>query len=357
MCNLVFQLIYTMKRILFLILITVTCLLTACGSTSDATKLFSIDLEGKNNKFQNGDLVGVALQNKKNKTITNVKYSIDGEEIIENNGKLSLTAQKLGQKLLVAKVFYDDTSVEITKKISLLAANPPTVYTYEIVNEFPHDKNAFTQGLEFKNDTLFESTGRLGQSTLRKVEYKTGEVLQEIALKDSEFGEGLTLIDNKVIQLTWQNKIGYVYSGKDLSKIESFSYGESKEGWGLCNDGNRIYKSDGTEKIWILNPETYIEEDHIETVTNKSIFNKANELEFVDGKIYANVWQKESMMIINATSGAIEGVVNFSGLKSKVEQHDALDVLNGIAYHPERGTFFVTGKNWSKLFEVIITKK
>ena len=167
----------------------------------------------------------------------------------------------------------------------------------------------------------------------------------------------LPLIDNKVIQLTWQNKIGYVYNSKDLSKIESFSYGESKEGWGLCNDGNRIYKSDGTEKIWILNPETYIEEDHIETVTNKSIFNKANELEFVDGKIFANVWQKESMMIINATSGAIEGVVNFSGLKSKVEQHDALDVLNGIAYHPERGTFFVTGKNWSKLFEVIITKK
>ena len=146
----------------------------------------------KNNKFQNGDLVGVAIQNKKNKTITNVEYSIDGEEITENNGKLSLTAQKLGQKLLVAKVFYDDTSVEITKKISLLAANPPAVYTYEIVNEFPHDKNAFTQGLEFKNDTLFESTGRLGQSTLRKVEYKTGEVLQEIALKDSEFGEGLT---------------------------------------------------------------------------------------------------------------------------------------------------------------------
>ena len=157
--------------------------------------------------------------------------------------------------------------------------------------------------------------------------------------------------------MSWQSGLGYVYNKSNLSEIETFSYGKSKEGWGLCNDGEKIFKSDGTEKIWILNPKSLVEEDYIETVTNKSVFNKANELEYVDGKIYANVWQKESMMIIDATSGAIEGVVNLGGLKKQVTQHPKLDVLNGVAYHPTRKTFFVTGKNWDKLFEVRIIKK
>ncbi|TFG74403.1 MAG: glutaminyl-peptide cyclotransferase, partial [Flavobacteriales bacterium] len=134
-------------------------------------------------------------------------------------------------------------------------------------------------------------------------------------------------------------------------------YGNSKEGWGLANDGENLYKSDGTEKIWLLDPATLVEKEFIETVTDKSIFNKANELEYVDGKLYANVYQKESMMIIDAKSGAIEGVINFGGLKDKVTQHELLDVLNGVAYHPERKTFFVTGKNWDKMFEVNIVKK
>ncbi|MEM9650254.1 MAG: glutaminyl-peptide cyclotransferase, partial [Bacteroidota bacterium] len=125
----------------------------------------------------------------------------------------------------------------------------------------------------------------------------------------------------------------------------------------LTNDGKKIFKSDGTEKIWFLDPETLTEMGNIETVTNKSIFNMANELEYVDGKIYANVYQKESIMIIDAESGAIEGVVNFGGLKKKVTQHEKLNVLNGVAYHPTRKTFFVTGKNWDKLFEVQIVKK
>jgi len=164
-------------------------------------------------------------------------------------------------------------------------------------------------------------------------------------------------MNDKIYQLTWQSGSGFIYDLKDFKKIDSFKYNQSKEGWGLCNDGNKIFKSDGTEKIWFLNPVTMAEEGHFETVTNTSIFNKANELEYVDGKIYANVYQKESMMIIDAKSGAIEGVINFGGLKEKVTQHQYLDVLNGVAYHPERKTFFVTGKNWDKLFEVNILKK
>lgn len=345
-----------MKPIFSLILV-LALILNSCGSTSDATKYFTIELEGKKKEFQKGQKVGVAIKNKKNKEISKVEYELDGDALNIESGKLTFNPEKLGRKELKAKVFFDDTFTEITKSINILAKKAPDIYTYEIVNEFPHDKTAFTQGLEFYNDTLYESTGRLGKSTLRKVNYVTGEVLQKIDLNSSEFGEGLTLINDQIVQLTWQNGLGYVYDLPNLNQVSRFNYGESKEGWGLCNDGSKIYKSDGTEKIWILDPNTFQEVDFIETVTNKSIFNKANELEFVDGKIYANVWQKPSMMIIDAKSGAIEGVINFSGLKTKVEQHPELDVLNGVAYHTERETFFVTGKNWSKLFEVTISKK
>lgn len=336
---------------------TITLFFLACGDATNTAKLFDIQLEGQKKTFQKNDKVGIAIKNKKEVAITKVAYFIDGQLLPVKDGKINLNVEKLGNKLLIAKIDYEDTSVDITKKIKVLAEKSPEIYTYKIVNTFPHDKTSFTQGLEFKNDTLYEGTGRKGQSVLRKIDYKTGEVFQHIALDNLVFGEGITVLDDKIYQLTWKSGFGYVYNKSNLSKIKTFNYGKSKEGWGLCNDGEKIYKSDGTEKIWILDPKSFTEIDFIETVTNKSIFNKANELEYVDGKIYANVWQKESMMIINAKSGAIEGVINFGGLKNKVEQHASLDVLNGVAYHPERKTFFITGKNWDKLFEVNIIKK
>lgn len=332
-----------------------------CGGSSDPTKLFDIQLEGRKNQFLNDQEVGVAIKNKKNLEIDNIQYFIDGKPLAQQGNKITLSTQKLGNKVLVAKFDYEDTPLEISKKIKVLATKAPEVYTYEIVNTYPHDPTAYTQGLEFKDQVLYEGTGKKGASTLKKLDYTNGEVLEKVELDDTVFGEGITILGDKLYQLTWQSGIGYVYSASNLEKLQSFSYGKSKEGWGLCNDGETLYKSDGTEKIWLLDPNTLIEKDYIETVTNKSIFNKANELEYVEGKIYANVYQKESMMIIDAISGAIEGVVNFGGLKSKVNKGEDWDdlnsVLNGVAYNKERGTFFVTGKNWDKLFEVNIVKK
>ena len=334
----------------------------ACGGKGDPTTFFEIRLEGNQKKIQNGGLIGVAISNKKKKEINNITYLLDNKELSLANGKITLSSEKLGNKLLKANINYEDgQTIEVSKKIQLLSATAPDIYTYEILNTYPHDPSAYTQGLEFSQDTLYESTGQKGSSTVRKVDYKTGKVLQKIDLDKSVFGEGITLLNNQLYQLTWQSGLGYVYNPNTLEKIKNFSYGESREGWGLCNDGQQIYKSDGTERIWHLDPSSLQEMGYIETVTNKSIFNKANELEYVDGKIYANVYQKESMMIIDATSGAIEGVVNFGGLKSQIvrgpEWDDVNSVLNGVAYHKERGTFFVTGKNWDKLFEVSIRKK
>ena len=336
-------------------------LMNACGGTKDPSELFEIQLQGKRDTFQQGETVGVALKNKEAGFVGGTSYAIDGETLDATDGKITLSAKQLGTKKLVVQWEMDGKTLEISKTIKLLANKAPEVYTYEILNTFPHDPLAYTQGLEFQGDVLYESTGKKGQSTLRKVDFTTGEVLQNIALDETVFGEGLTILNDKIYQLTWQSGIGYVYDLENLESKKTFTYGKSREGWGLCNNGEQIYKSDGTEKIWFLDPDTLVEKGYIEIVTNRSIFNKANELEYVDGKLYANVYGKESMMIIDATSGAIEGVINFGGLKKQIIKGEAWDeqnsVLNGVAYHPERKTFFVTGKNWDKLFEVKLLKK
>lgn len=347
-----------MKGVKVLVSAMLFLVIISCGGgNAQNSQLFDIQIDGNKKEFRQQEAIGVTIQNKKGKTIEGVTYSIDGKDLPVSDNKVQLQVQKLGDKTLKALVVYDGGTVELLKKIKVLASNPPEIYTYEIINEYPHDKEAYTQGLEFHKDTLYESTGQKGKSSLRKVDYRTGKILKKIDLESSHFGEGITILNNKIYQLTWQSGLGFVYNVSNFEKIDSFTYGKSREGWGLCNDGERLYKSDGTEKIWVLNPNTLVEEDYIEIVTDKSIFNKANELEYVDGKIYANVYQKESMMIIDAASGAIEGVINFGGLKDKVTKHDALDVLNGVAYNPNSKTFFVTGKNWDKLFEVRIKKK
>ena len=333
-------------------------LLTACGGEKKAL-LFEIETDG--NLFQQNESIDVSIKNKGGEIINSVVYSIDGKELPEKDGKVVLNISKLGSKTLKAKVSFDDTETDITRGIKVLAENAPELYTYEIVNEYPHDDKAYTQGLEFYNDTLYEGTGKKGRSFLRKVDFKTGKSLNQIDLDNTIFGEGITILNDKIYQLSWQSGIGFIYDLKDFKKLDNFQYGESKEGWGLTNDGTHIFKSDGTERIWLLSPDSLKEEGYIEMVTNKSIFNKANELEYVDGKIYANVYQKPSIMIIDAESGAIEGVVNFGGLSAKITKgpnwSQTDNVLNGIAYHPTRKTFFVTGKDWDKMFEVNIIKK
>ncbi|MBT8311370.1 MAG: glutaminyl-peptide cyclotransferase, partial [Flavobacteriaceae bacterium] len=312
------------------ILSTFTLLFLACGGDQDPAKRFKIELEGNPKVLKRYDKFRVSVVDKEGLTIPDATYSIDGKTLSAENQQLNFDLPYLGNRELQARFDIEGKPVVIRKKIRILADKPPQLYTYEIVNEYPHDIKAFTQGLEFHNDTLYESTGRKGTSFIRKIAYETGEVLQQTDLDNAYFGEGITILGETVYQLSWQKRTGFLYDRNSLKEKGRFQYGKSREGWGLCNDGEKIYKSDGTEKIWILNPNTLEEEDYLQIVTDKSVFNKANELEYVDGKIYANVWQKESMMIVDAESGAIEGVINFGGLKKRVKQHSELDVLNGV---------------------------
>ncbi|WP_438712391.1 glutaminyl-peptide cyclotransferase [Aquimarina muelleri] len=338
------------------VIILLTIFYFSCGSNSDQKKKhFSIATSDNKVKFKLGETIKANIINAKNFKIDSVTYILDNKVTsLKNNFNYEekIDDEKLGNHTLTAQVFYDGNMDTITKKITFLNHTSPKLYSYKIIAEYPHDIKAFTQGLEFYRDTLYESTGRKGSSSLRKVDYKTGKIIQKKDISKEYFAEGITIVKDKIIQLTWTSKEGFIYDRNTLEKIDSFAYNKSKEGWGLCFDGDFIYKSDGTEKIWFLDPDTLAEKDYIQVTTNKSVKSRFNELEWVEGKIYANTWQKDGIAIINPKNGALEAVINLSGLREKVKQHSDLDVLNGIAYKKDTKQLFVTGKNWNKLFEI-----
>ena len=244
------------------------------------------------------------------------------------------------------------------KSIEVYSNITPKLYSYEIINEFPHDITSYTQGLEFYNGVLYESTGLNGYSTINKIDILNNRVLEKKYLENKYFGEGLTIINDNLIQLTWKNKIGFIYDPNTLDLKNSFNYDKNTEGWGLANDGEFLYLSDGSSKIRVINPESFKEIDFFEVVTNNRKIKNINELEIVDNIIYANTYQsnKDVVLKIDKNNGKVLGLINFNGLRDKVKKHPDLDVLNGIAYNKSRNTFFITGKKWNKVFEVKIIK-
>ncbi len=347
------------------VIIILSTILFSCGSNQDKKKkYFSISTENNQVVFKINETIKASIKNKDSIKIDSVTFVLNTKETKSKSGFVfqeKIDSEKLGKQVLKAHVFYNGNVDTITKKITLLNNVAPKIYTYKIVAEYPHDNKAYTQGLEFFGDTLYENTGKKGVSSLRKLDLATGKVLQKTDLDNAYFGEGITILDRKIYQLTWQSKTGFIYDLNTLKKTGSFAYNNSKEGWGLCNNGKVIYKSDGTEKIWLLDPNTLAEQDYIQVVTNKGVKTRFNELEWVDGKIYANTYQKDGIAIINSNTGALEGVINLKGLRSKAtptgkEDHSDY-VLNGIAYKPDTQQLFVTGKYWDKLFEIEIIEK
>ena len=228
------------------------------------------------------------------------------------------------------------------------ANSGPIPNSYTIVNTYPHDEHAFTEGLVFDNGVLYESTGLYGSSSLRRVELETGKILQSYALPSDYFGEGITIFAGKIIQLTWQEHIGFVYDKQSFELLQNFSY--PTEGWGITSDGNRLIMSDGTSTLYFLDPLTFQKIGQVEVTDNDPV-EMLNELEYIHDKIYANIWQEEKIAIINPSTGQVEGWINLSGIQNSQKQN-TINVLNGIAYDATGDRLFVTGKNWSALFEI-----
>jgi glutaminyl-peptide cyclotransferase len=233
-------------------------------------------------------------------------------------------------------------------------ARPPE-YTFKIVRTFPHDSNAFTQGLAYRDGFLYEGTGLQGRSSLRKVNLETGQVVQELDLAPEFFGEGITLLKNEVVQLTWQSQIGFVYRLSDFHLVRRFSY--PGEGWGLTTDDRDLFMSDGTSEIRVLDPERLAEKRRFTVHDGSAPVKELNELEFVEGQIFANIWQTDRIARIAPRNGEVVGWIDLKGLLSPVYRLESGAVLNGIAYDPEGKRLFVTGKLWPKIFQIELVPK
>jgi glutamine cyclotransferase len=237
-------------------------------------------------------------------------------------------------------------------KAQVPSATP--VYGYRVVHVYPHDPEAFTQGLEFRGGFLYEGTGLNGRSSIRKVALETGKVLQQAPVGSQYFGEGITVVGSELFELTWQAKRGFVYDLNSFRLLRDFEY--PGEGWGLTHDARQIYMSDGSAQIRVWNPSSLQELRRINVHDGNKPIDSLNELEFVQGEIYANVWQTERIARISPTDGRITGWIDLTGLLTYEEQTRA-DVLNGIAYDSLGDRLFVTGKLWPKLFEIQLIRK
>lgn len=241
-----------------------------------------------------------------------------------------------------------------TASTSAPSTQAPARYGYTVVNSYPHDPEAFTQGLIFRDGVLFESTGLNGRSSLRKVRLETGEILRRVDVDDQYFAEGLVDWKNTLVQLTWQTNVGFVYDLDTFEPRGRFSY--AGEGWGITRDDSRLIMSDGTSTLRFLDPETFAETGRLQVTERGLRVNAINELEMVRGELYANIWQTDEVVVISPATGHVTARIDFSGLRSRLDRSRQIDVFNGIAYDAPGDRLFVTGKLWPLLFEVRILR-
>ncbi len=231
----------------------------------------------------------------------------------------------------------------------------PKIYSYEVVKVYPHERSAYTQGLVYEDGYFYESNGLKAESSLRKLQIGTGEPIQSFTLAPEIFAEGLTIMGDKIIQISWQNNTGFVYDKKSFQLLSKFSY--TTEGWGLTNDGKNLIMSDGSNIIYFLDPQSYSEVSRIEVYDNKGPVNQLNELEYINGEIYANIYQTDKIARIDPVTGKVLAYIDLSKILNTNDYEQDTDVLNGIAYDPATKRLFVTGKKWPKLFEIKLKLK
>ena len=258
----------------------------------------------------------------------------------------------VGQHTMTVKVSYEDgTSEQRSFSLTLYSDEPPTQYSYKVLNVYPHDPTSYTQGLVYHDSKLYEGTGQYGESKLRLLDLKSGQVMKEVKLEDKYFGEGVCVYNDQLIQITWKEATAFVYDRNDLTQIRTFPYPYPMDGWGLTYDGTHLIMSDGTSKLSFLDPETFLEDYHIEVYDNQTPVPQLNELEFIDGLVFANIYQTDNIAIIDPKTGKVKGYINLTGLLPESDRHPQLDVLNGIA-DLGNSKLLVTGKNWPKMFVI-----
>jgi glutamine cyclotransferase len=291
-----------------------------------------------------------------------IQFLVDGKRI--NGVKKTLESAtwntenaKVGEQNIEAVAYYgSNTKGQGNIKVRLVSGTPEIYYTYKIVKAYPHDPSAYTQGLIFSDNYLFEGTGQYGQSTLRKVKLSSGEIMQVYNLPNEVFGEGIATFNDKIIQITWQEQVAFIFDKTSFRLLNKLYY-PMKEGWGITFDGTYLIMSDGSANLYFLDKDYFTEVSRLEVCDNHGPVQRLNELEYIEGEVWANVYTTDTIVRINPKTGVITGKIDMSGLLKPEDRTSNVNVLNGIAYNSLTKQIFVTGKNWPKLFEINVFQK
>ncbi len=359
-------------RLKYSIILFIALIISSCGSksgsqqiNSNEKKLIKLKSPVNNSLITKGQAIDLLLE-----VNTDSKVKIDSISWQLENGQrgavdpinpaLKITTDKLkvGKQKLLVKTYKSDGSQENKfAQLKILSSIEPKQYGYELVKDFAHDKTSYTQGLLVHNGYLFESTGQRGMSKVRKLDIENNKVLQEFELPSSLFGEGLAYLNDRFYQLTWTSGQGFVYDVESLKPLGNFSF--SGEGWGLTSNGKHLIMSNGSNELLFIDPETFKVVDKLEVMDNKKAITKLNELEYVNGEIWANYYEYNNYFVyrIDSKTGEVLGIIDFTGIVKKEDFHEAQDVFNGIAYDAENDKIYVTGKNYNKIYQVRITDK
>lgn len=348
----------TFRTAVFCLLFSLSFMMSCKDKTSAPGVSFKLPEQGQSIGL--GEDLKIALDVPEGAHITSATYLLDGKPLAEKASgeavSVSTKGLSLGYKLITAVVDNGSKKDTLTINIEFTSKVKPELYGYQLLKTMPHDTSAYTQGLEYHNGKFLESTGQQQHSTLRWVDVTSGKVQQKIKLEDKYFGEGSTLVGDKVVMLTYKDNIGLVYDAKTFQQQGTFVYSTTRDGWGLCFDGKQLIMSDGSNQLYFMNKDTYKDESTLAVYDNNGPVESLNELEYIDGKIYANIYTKNIVVVIDPATGVVEQQIDFSGLLPddyfKTEDDRANNVLNGIAWDKAGKRLFVTGKKWPHLFEV-----
>lgn len=357
-----------MKNRIFLFLATAlvaTAILVYCFSSCNKTKTeadITITPEA-GTSYKSGADVTVKVSYPADMKPDSIVYLVDSARITSKKDSSAITLKtdtfSLGPRVITARLFTAGKSQEASTNIVLVAPKAPQEMTYQVIKKYPHDTSAYTEGLLYNDGYLYESTGEPGHSDLRRVDLETGKVLQRVKLEPKYFGEGSAIIGNKIVMFTYREKVGFVFDKNTFKLDSTFTNNVGVEGWGVTYDGNKIYLDDSTNRIWFLDKHNYRSIGYIDVYDDKGPIDQVNELEYIDGKLYSNVYTKDTILVINPKTGAVEQRVDMANLwplKDRPANYDnEQNVLNGIAWDEKGKRLFVTGKKWPYLYQVKFT--
>jgi glutamine cyclotransferase len=326
------------------------------------SNLITMTLPAENTEFRLGDPVKVVLaQDRREEPPDSILIFFDGKAVAslgpgswEYSIPSSFTSTTGRKSLKVSAYKKGRARTTIMRFMIVLSDKAPLRNGYRVINSYPHDRNAFTQGLFYFNGRLYEGTGQETGSSLREVELKTGKVIRQLNLEPQLFGEGITLYNDRIFQVTWKSKVGFVYDRATFNLINRVYY--QTEGWGLTTIKNQIVMSDGTNVLYFIDPEMFTVISRLEVYDNEKKADELNELEYINGEIWANIWMSDLIARIDPASGKVISYIDLHGILNDHETDTSVNVLNGIAYDEEGNRIFITGKNWPKLFEIKLTE-